>query len=121
MPTPLHRVARRALNILGPVIVVLLFVLAVLQAQRTADTVRTLRDFIREQRTAQVNGCHRGNQLRAQVNANVDVLGEFIGEAIRARRTSGDIAVADRYSALLPKLNPLELVNCEQAFPKAPA
>lgn len=104
----------------GVVLVGLLLAVAFIQTNRINDNVDRIRGIVNDAREAQVKGCGRGNLLRSQVNRNVEVLDAFIREAVKARRASGDNQIADQYARLLPKLEPLDLVNCQAAFPRPP-
>lgn len=109
-----------ATRLAAPLIIGLLIVVAILQGQRTDQAVNDLRDLAAAQRTALVAGCERGNDLRAQVTANVSVLDEFLEAAAAARRASGDKQVADGYEQLRTKLAPLDPVDCATAYPDTP-
>lgn len=103
---------------IGPIIVVALLILAALQAKRADENADILRDVVAGQRDAQVQGCIRGNKLRAQVTANVQVIDEFLKTAARARREEGNRTVAEQYEELRGHLDPLEPVDCDTAYPE---
>lgn len=107
-------------RLVAPIIIALLIVVAILQGQRTDQAVKDLQELATNQRAALVAGCERGNDLRAQVTANVTVLDEFLQAAADARRASGDHQVAAGYEELRTRLDPLEPVDCATAYPTPP-
>lgn len=125
---PIRATGRTIIRGAGVVLTALLLALAFIQADNARTNADAIRQVVRdnhraqaqrdrENRDAQVKGCYRGNALRAQVNKNVYVVDSFIRLAVQARRGSGDINVAEKYAELLPKLAPLDGVDCEAAYP----
>lgn len=71
-------------------------------------------------RIAQVESCERANVLREEVNEHVDILGEFLSEAALARSrgmTDADIRAAEEYELLAERLDLIDIIDCEVAFP----
>lgn len=116
--------ARRAGNFLARAIptvtVVGLFIFSFLQLHRTDEAANALRNLAPAQRAALVAGCERGNDLRAQLSKNVEVLDKLLATATIARRQSGDYVIARAYEQLRTLLEPIGAVDCERAFPRVP-
>lgn len=73
-----------------------------------------------------VAACERGNVIREQVNAQGDVLREFLASAARARTSAArlgegeqarvDAHTAARYRNLRTEIDPIEIPDCADAF-----
>ena len=75
-------------------------------------------------RQVQIEACHRGNLLRAEVSRDQVILGAFLEQAALARERSatagpptlrvGNADTATEYRELRAKLRPIPLIDCDR-------
>lgn len=75
-------------------------------------------------RQVQIEACHRGNLLRAEVSRDQVILGAFLEQAPLARERSatagpptlrvGNADTATEYRELRAKLRPIPLIDCDR-------
>ena len=75
-------------------------------------------------RQTQIEACHRGNLLRAEVSRDQVILGAFLEQAASARERSatagpptlrvGNADTATEYRELRAKLRPIPLIDCDR-------
>jgi hypothetical protein len=65
-------------------------------------------------RANELDACRRGNQLRARIEHNNEVIRELFSAAAGARAKSGDVAIARQYEQLLTHLRSQPAVDCSR-------
>lgn len=105
------------ISLTGVVFVLIAWFIAYLLAQGVIDHQR---EAFAQARQAQVEACERKNELRAELNIQVDVLQEFLVTAAEFRDlgdTDMDAEAARAYRELSEPVNQLEIVDCQEVVP----